>query len=138
MSSGKSKKSARADKLPTRPSGGLIGEIEAYLRRSSAKPSLREDGEGLSRKYDEESETETRSTFSVDSASREVVDLRSDEDGELYDDQELDPFRQWSKRSPLCEPSDGGIPRVRSFREEQRYRDELIARASAVRTLADM
>jgi len=166
MSSGKSRKSARAGKVPTRPSGGLIGEIEAYLRRSSAKPPLREDGEGLSRNCDEESDTETRSVrsgrdssergpegveqaesssvefvekgtrspFSVDSAGREVVDLKSDEDGELYDDRDLDPFRQWSKQSHLSEPSDGGIPRVRSFREEQRYRDELIAKASAERT----
>ena len=151
MSSGKSRKSARAGKVPTRPSGGLIGEIEAYLRRSSAKPPLREDGERLSSKYEEKSETETRSvqsgrgssergpedlesssvefvergarpTFSIDSARRDVVHLDSDEEGEVSDvqgDRELDPFRRWSKHSPLSEPSDGGPPRVRSFREEQ-------------------
>ena len=166
MSGGKSKKSARADKVPTRPSGGLIGEIEAYLRRSLAKPPLREDGEGLSRKYDEESETEARSvqssrgssergledlesssvefvekvarpTLSIDSARRDVIHLDSDEEGEVSDvqgDRELDPFRRWSKHSPLSEPSDGGPPRIKSFREEQRYRDELSARASAERT----
>ena len=169
MSSGKSRKSARAGKVPTRPSGGLIGEIEAYLRRSSAKPPLREDGEGLSRNCDEESDAEARSVqsgrdssergpedveqaesssvefvekgarsaSSVNSANRGVIHLDSDEEGEVPDDQrdrELDPFRRWSQRSPLAEPSDGGIPRVRSFREEQRYRDELSARASSERT----
>ena len=153
MSSGKSRKSARAGKVPTRPSGGLIEEIEAYLRRSSAKPPLREDGEGLSRNCDEESDAEARSVqsgrdssergteeveqaesssvefvekgarsaSSVNSANRGVIHLDSDEEGEVYDDQgerELDPFRRWSKQSPLSEPSDRGIPRVRSFREE--------------------
>ena len=60
MSRGRSTKSAGVDKVPTRPSGGLIGEIEAYLRRSSTKPPLREEGEGLSRVYAEESELETQ------------------------------------------------------------------------------
>ena len=78
MSSRKSKKSARADQVPTRPSGGLIGEIEAYLQRSSAKPPLREDGEGLSRNCDEESEAETRSVRSGrDSSERGPEDLES-------------------------------------------------------------
>ena len=95
MSSKKSRSPAIAGNVSPRPSAGLMGEIQEYLRRSSRKPAQREAEEGdlersfveftrSSRKEEGDSHSSTSSISSVDEGARqgdkEIVACEANED----------------------------------------------------------
>ena len=90
MSSKKSSSPAIAGNVSPRPSAGLMGEIQEYLRRSSRKPAQREAEEGdlersfveftrSSKKEEGDSHSSTSSISSVDEGARQG-DKEADED----------------------------------------------------------
>ena len=98
MSSKKSSSPAIAGNVSPRPSAGLMGEIQEYLRRSSRKPAQREDEEGdlersfveftrSSRKEEGDSNSSTSSISSVDEGARQG-DKEADEDSSRNEGQD--------------------------------------------------